>query len=475
MRTWFTNWRVIVLLAAGLLLSGAVWYLAPRLGARQAVARAQQAGAVGDYGAAMLDMATAAAYLPERADFWEMAGRFAWLNEDPYAAIHYLERARELGSLSMGGQIALGDAWQSAGDLGRALAVWEAALDAGGPAEAILPRMVKVHQQQEDYPALIADYQALTRLQPAEPEFSYRLALLLAATEPQAALAYLAQTADLDADLAENARRLERTIRLARLEDEDPAYLLTAVGRTLGALDEWALAALAFANATQANPQYAEAWAFLGEARQQQGLDGGSALQGAYELDPRSLAVNTLYALYWQRQGQGNRALEHLRQALEVAPDNPILLAGMATTVSALGKVQDALELFQLAVARSPRNPLYWRLLASYSIENEVQVAEVGLPAARRALLLAGEDAPALDLVGTAYMLLEDPVLAERFLRRAQAADPSYARAYLHLGLLYLAQGNTREARRQLEQAVALDPDSAVGRQAVEILDLYVP
>ena len=56
----------------------------------------------------------------------------------------------------------------------------------------------------------------------------------------------------------------------------------------------------------------------------------------------------------------------------------------------------------------------------------------------------------ALDLVGTAYMLLEDPLLAERFLLRAQRVDPSYAKAYLHLGMLYLGTGDLLRVEAEL-------------------------
>ena len=73
---------------------------------------------------------------------------------------------------------------------------------------------------------------------PADASLNYRLGLLYAAVDPESALAYLAQAADLDPSLAAHALELQRKIRTATLFEE-PAYTFTAAGRALATLDEW--------------------------------------------------------------------------------------------------------------------------------------------------------------------------------------------------------------------------------------------
>ncbi len=50
----------------------------------------------------------------------------------------------------------------------------------------------------------------------------------------------------------------------------------------------------------------------------------------------------------------------------------------------------------------------------------------------------------ALDLMGQALFMLDDTLNAERFLLRALQTDPGYAPAHLHLGQVYLLEGEAR-------------------------------
>jgi hypothetical protein len=69
---------------------------------------------------------------------------------------------------------------------------------------------------------------------------------------------------------------------------------LFAIGRGLGLVEEWGLAEKAFEKAVSADGKYAEAWAWLGEASQQNGQDGGADLSQALALDPQDAIVHAL-------------------------------------------------------------------------------------------------------------------------------------------------------------------------------------
>ena len=98
----------------------------------------------------------------------------------------------------------------------------------------------------------------------------------------------------------------------------------------MAGVGEWQLAAEAFRQATLANPDYPEAWAFLGEALQQTGEPGREALENALRLDPASLTGNLLYGIYLKRSDDYERALAFLQVANDVDPDNPAILAEIA-------------------------------------------------------------------------------------------------------------------------------------------------
>jgi Flp pilus assembly protein TadD len=108
--------------------------------------------------------------------------------------------------------------------------------------------------------------------------------------------------------------------------------------------------------------------------------------------------------------------------------------------------------------------------LAAFFIENDLRVAESGIPAARQALLLAPNDDRALDLIGVGWFKVGDFPEAERMLRRAIGMNPNSAAAHLHLGMCLLEEGLAEEAKSEMEQAARLDPQGAVGAMAGELL-----
>ena len=81
------------------------------------------------------------------------------------------------------------------------------------------------------------------------------------------ALPFLAQAAKIDKVDGDYAQDLHDKIRTARLFD-NPSYTMLIAGRQLASLGKWELASVAFQHAAVLQPGYADAWAYLGEARQ---------------------------------------------------------------------------------------------------------------------------------------------------------------------------------------------------------------
>jgi tetratricopeptide (TPR) repeat protein len=421
-------------------------------------------------------LALAAALAPRQVGLWEQAGHESVLGGDPQDAIRFFKQAAALKGLSAQGQVELGDALQASGDLQAAIQAWQAA-----PASVdAWSRLVKAHDTLKDYPAEIADLKALLALQPGQARSVYRLGLLLAAVDPASSTAYLSQAASLDPTLVTAAQTIQRSLDTAGLQSE-PAYTYLLTGRALASLGEWDLAAEAFCRATLARPDYAEAWAYLGNARQQaaplttEGQEGLTELQKAWGLDPSSVSANTFLGIYWQRHAKPDMALVYLKKAASLDPKNPVLQTELGNAMTAFGDLPAAQKYYQDAIDLEPNNPVYWRILAEFSLMHQIQIHEVALPAARQAVLLDPHDPIGLDLLGQAFFLLEDYANAERTLVRALEASSSYAPAHLHMGQTYLMEGKLDQGRLELNQTISLAPNTSFADQARRLLQRYFP
>jgi len=448
--------------------------------ARQALEAARQALEVGASAAAAARLERAAAYFPWRADLWAEAGRSALAAGDLAAASAHLERAAALGGISEADLLTLADAQQAAGNQEAASALWDQLLQSGSLSAEVYARRAALAYAQEQYLAAAADLQALVLLRPADTASLYRLGLIMAALEPNTAQVYLTQVAAGDFSQASFAQDLSRRISTARLFDE-PAYTFMVTGQALASQAEWGLALQAFLQATQIRPDYAEAWAYLGEARQRQPAGSPQAGSGLDEmrqslaLDPDCLAAHIFLGLYYERRGDYPQALSWVQAAAALDPGNPDLQVGMGDLLALQGELPEAQAAYEQAIALAPQNAAYPIALAQFALEQQIQVRTLALPAARQAVLLAPQDPAALDVMGHTLVLLGDFFNAERFLQRALQNDPNYAPAHLHLGAAYLFMEQPALARAHLDLARALDPNGPTARDAQRLLTYYFP
>lgn len=426
----------------------------------------------------LLDRYRAPAKIASSPHFWARLGSQAFYTGDTRRAIPLLSLAAAAHDLTPEGWTMLGDAYQDQGDLADALTAWQNA----GNSVGVIERRLQVHRQQRNYLSAIKDLQGLVTLQPQDAGSLYQLGLLLAATRPDQAISYLSSVASLSPAYAAPANTLIQRIQAALIASQ-PAYTLLESGRALADLGEWELAAEAFRGAAALRPDYAEAWAFLGEALQHIDVPEGktfssnglSQLELARQLDPNSLSANLFLVLYWRRQGQWSRALEILDNLITLDPQNPVIQVEMGNTLSENGDPNAALPYYMRATELAPSDPTYWQALAGFSLHSQYQLRQVALPAARQLLLLSPADPAALDLMGQVLLLLQDPLNAERFIQRAIQINPDYAPARLHLAQVYLLRNATTAARQELEMAITLAPSSPEAEYARRLLESGLP
>ncbi len=223
-------------------------------------------------------------------------------------------------------------------------------------------------------------------------------------------------------------------------------------------------------SAVEADETNAEAWAWLGEADYQTGSDGGTELDRALALDPRSPVVRGLRGLYFQRQGNFRSALTEFQDAAQLDDRNPAWQVAIGETYSKLGDLIRALDAYQAATKLAPTDAGYLRLLALFCAQNNVNIASVGVPAAQKAAALEKDNADNLDLLGWLLMIDKRYAYSKQILEQALEMDPRNANVHLHLGMLYLQMNDRATAQEHF--VTARDLGSA---DAAAILEQYFP
>lgn len=410
---------------------------------------------------------------PWRADLWEKVAQLEMSGGDYAGAAQAYAEAARLGQISLNGMAQRGDALLLNGEVEQASIVWREALEKitseGGDADAFFERIYRAQRDAGALDAALETAQAWQKQQPENGWALYQSGLLMIARQPDEALAVLLAAARTNPDFSPAVETLRKAIGLAGTSTSE-AYQKLVLGRALGSLGEWELAEQLISEAAALAPNYAEAWAFLGEARQHLGKAGYADLRRAEELNPNSVIVQALLAVYWRRQNNSEMALQALEKAIELEPGQSLWLIEAGNTQAELGDLVRARAYFEQAIQLEPGSVAAWEALARYSIEYNADVAGTGLPAARQALLLTPRAAQTLDLMGAVFLSLGDLVSAERFLQRAIEQDSTLAIAHLHLGQVYLHMEKADAAVFPLSTAERLSPDSAVGRLARRLL-----
>jgi tetratricopeptide (TPR) repeat protein len=288
-----------------------------------------------------------------------------------------------------------------------------------------------------------------------DPQAIYYNGLYQALSDPVGAIATLQKAAGMSPEYENAFRQVQTAVNLGQLQD-NPAYQALVLGRAYGSLGEWELAQYAFVTAVRADPLYAEAHAWLGEAQQQLGGDGSVELKQALTLNPDSILAQAMNALSLQRQGDAQGALEVLEKIASQEPEDPEWLIALGQSRAITGDLENALVEFQKAVALQPNNVMTWQALADFSLAYQYAVDSDGIPAAIKAVLLAPDNAHSLDLAGQAALVNGKLSEAEDYFTKAVEQDPRYAPAHLHLALVLLQYEDFSAAIAELEKAASL-------------------
>jgi len=413
---------------------------------------------------------------PWRSFLWEQIGREELAAARIPEAVAAFKQAQMLGQLSPEGHFQLIEAHVMAGNPADAELELLALLDLPEAAVELksraFDRLAQLRRERGDFAAAVEALRSWRRSEPGNPRIVFLLGLHLTVVSPDEAVPLLVIASRADSAYTPTMQKIRRGLNLAA-EAEDPGYEWVMIGRALGSAGEWDLAAEAFRLATIAVPHYAEAWAFLAEAHYQTGSGGREELDRAVALSPESTIVRTLVALDYRRRGRLDQALVLLEDIARQEPDEPIWVVELANTQAEAGDLPGALASYARAVELAPANSLYWQYLARFSVTFNMDVRNIGLPAARKAVILAPDDPAALDTIGWVMVNLADFASAERFLQQAIDRDATFAPALLHLAQLYIQQQDLDRAYAYLQRAAHLGDQDSVALVARRLLEQY--
>ncbi len=437
-------------------------------------AKAEAAFARSDYPTAGRYFELAARVLPWRPQLWDSAGFSYSLAHDWEHARPALATARKLGALSINSWILYGYSYCCDGVDQQSLEIWADGLKQYPNALIFYYWAAWANRDRTDYVAEQQALQAWLTSGKGKAIDYYRMGELLLASDPGRARTPLLQAATMDAAFAPAVKTLQAWLDLAARETDDAAGLVL-IGRGLGTTGDWPLAQYVLQQAVATDPQNGEAWAVLGEARQETGAEGKAELDKGLTLAPNSALVHGLRGLYWKRQGDNAAQLAEYQTAAQLDPSTAEWQAALGEAYTATGNLEAAFASYQRATALAPDNAAYWSLLGLFCADNDSHVPDVGLPAARKATQLAPNDPQALDSLGWSLAQSGQLPEAEATLMKATLLDPGSAATHLHLAQTYLREGDQKAAVVELQLAFQSDSGGAVGQSAWQLLNQYSP
>jgi tetratricopeptide (TPR) repeat protein len=314
----------------------------------------------------------------------------------------------------------------------------------------------------------------LTQSRPLDPDLHLQLGMLIATHNPESALASLRLADDLTENTNLQAQKLYRVIEDTRVADQF-AYSLAVVGQYFASIGEWMFSIRSLQNAIAIQPDYSDAYAHLGLARDQIGENGIVELLKAVDLAPDEVIPHLYLGMHWQLKNELDMAFNEFERAAQIDPTNPVVATQIGAVYATKGEINTAIQAYRAAAEMNPQDATFWILLAQVSLENEFQIEDVALPAARNAVALSPDNPAALDALGYCYYLLEDFNYAETFILQSIQINPSFALGQYHLGLLRNYQGESMSAIAAFTMAYQLDPEGNIGIRAQRALETISP
>ncbi len=381
-------------------------------------------------------------------------------------------QARELDERDTRAATGLARIASREGDQGTAVRLLKAAL-AFDPRDAeIRYSLAQAYVSLSEFSAARVELHHIVVRQADHQGAGYLLGLLCAPEDPALALAHLSvAAAGDDPNLAARAEEM-----LGVLEDlggdQDVARDAALLGHAYLQLEQPTLALGQLRRVIALQPDNYNARAYAGWTLFSLS-DPDSARRTLREVtteDPKNPLAYYFLGLVHRSDGYLPTALWELQRALRLDASNAAVYAEIANTYQVMGRLAEAEEWYRAAISVAPHEPGFRLLLAQFYAD-VVLKPEKALVAASETVALTPEDPAARELLGWAEYLMGNLAEARISLEHALQLDPTFARAYYHLGMVYEELGDQDKARWAFQHAVDLDQDGRYRAKAAERLN----
>jgi Flp pilus assembly protein TadD len=242
---------------------------------------------------------------------------------------------------------------------------------------------------------------------------------------------------------------------LSALSDEpDRAYANAQLALTLMTLEAWEMAGQALDHALLLNPRYAEALAYRGLVRDQQGEDGLPDLMRALDLEPDNALVRYALGRHYADAGDYDAARTALIQAASLDPDNPAIIAELGAVYRARGDLAEAATWLRRAAELDSDNIRLWEELAAFYADTGYKLEEEGLSTIHNALAHAPESGDLHASLGWALYQTGQEADARAELEEALALASDNPRALYYDGVLLEVGGDAEGAAEAYRSAL---------------------
>ncbi len=199
-----------------------------------------------------------------------------------------------------------------------------------------------------------------------------------------------------------------------------------------------------------------------------------------------AFVYNNLGIVYQQR-GDRERALTQFREAIRLQPDYVAPHVLLGSTLITMGRFPEATRELETAVKLEPKDPLLRLQLAKayrggedmlrvaeqfqalrelvpqepeYAYQSGKAYLELSAWCYQRIVQFQPSSARAYQALAENFRAQGRPEIAMRAFQHAAEADPTLPDIHLALAEIYFEQGKTAEARKEVEQELALVPES---------------
>ncbi len=331
----------------------------------------------------------------------------------------------------------------------------------------------------------IANFRRAAELEPGEPEFKYRLGVALleseqyepARVELEAAVKQSADHASWFLPLAKvryrtgDNRGATDAIRSAVMGNPSPADVKTA--RAL--MDQIADPFAGFPRSARGQLEQAIQWLEVADVPQQAIVQ----LEEVLRDHPDEAVIHALLGLSWARLDDAGRAVEELKRAIELAPEDGKNHLYLAELYEARQRTKNAEEHYLKALERNPVLDQAWLKVGDVALERQDYVA------ARKnfevAAHLVPESPAARGKLALVHQLDGNWPAADRELHAVLERDPENLEFMLRLGVLHTERFTkaksaherdeaSAEASKWLTKVLETQPENAIASRALERL-----